>query len=261
MNNFKIFIILAMVFTTILICIIKPQMHKRVLIGGSELALIQEENYERQLSTNPKTTQAPNSIQHQSEQVKQMTQQSPQAVQTQSPPQSYTTGKLSDQFNNQYYGPSRSQMGTPQPQSQYQQQLQPQTQRTQAPQAKQNQSSQITAEQEEIIAWNKWRSDLENQVLKDTDISAPIGTIFRFSFTVDREGNISNLKTWSDNPQYTPMAVNNVKPVILSYQGKRILNFPPKSKRIITNVEGYFITWTSTGYSTPSDFSDYERVK
>ena len=38
-------------------------------------------------------------------------------------------------------------------------------------------------EQEEIIVWNQWRSNLQNQVMRDTKISAPIGTVFKFSFT------------------------------------------------------------------------------
>ena len=57
----------------------------------------------------------------------------------------------------------------------------------------------VLTEQEEIIAWNKWRSDLQNKLMRDSKISAPIGTGFLFSFTVDKYGNISNLKTWSTN--------------------------------------------------------------
>jgi len=123
------------------------------------------------------------------------------------------------------------------------------------------QQKQLTQEELEIIAWNKWRSDLQNQLMRDSKISAPIGTRFMFSFTVDKFGTITNLKTWSSNPSYTPTAVRVIKPILLSYQGKAILNFPANSKRITTNVDGGFTMAYSSNYSKPSDYNDYERVK
>lgn len=122
-------------------------------------------------------------------------------------------------------------------------------------------NKQLTAEQLEVIAWNKWRSDLQNKLMRDAKISAPIGTTFYFSFTVDKAGNISNLKTWSNNSSYTPLAVRVLKPLLLSYQKTPILNFPANSKRIITNAEGSFTMANSTRYSSPSDYNDYERIK
>lgn len=116
-------------------------------------------------------------------------------------------------------------------------------------------------EQEEIIVWNKWRSSLQNKVMQDVKLNAPLGTRFRFSFTVDRYGQISNLKVWSDNPEYTSLAVRQIKPLLLSYQGQPILNFPNGTKRIITNVTGGFVLATFDKYSKPSDYSDVERVK
>ena len=134
------------------------------------------------------------------------------------------------------------------------------TQSLEKPQHKSNAVHQLT-EQEEIIAWNKWRSDLQNQVMMDTKISAPLGVAFKFSFTVDKFGNLSNVKVWSTTPAYSDMAVQTIKPVLMSYQGKPILNFPQGTKRVITNVAGGFVMSTSTGYSSPSDYSDFERVK
>lgn len=118
----------------------------------------------------------------------------------------------------------------------------------------------LTEEELEIIAWNKWRSDLQNRLMMDSKISAPVGTSFLFSFTVDRTGVISNLKTWSNNPSYTQLAINKIKPVLLSYQNKDILKFPERSKRVITNVNGGFTMGYETRYSSPSDYNDYERV-
>ena len=116
-------------------------------------------------------------------------------------------------------------------------------------------------EQEEIIAWNKWRSNLQNQVMKDAPTRAPIGTVFKFSFTVDKYGNMSNVKVWSTTPCYSSMAVRVIKPVLTSYAHKPILNFPEGTKRVITNVTGGYKISTRTKYSSPSDYSDYERVK
>lgn len=118
----------------------------------------------------------------------------------------------------------------------------------------------VLTEEEEIIAWNKWRSDLQNKLMRDSKIAAPIGTSFEFSFTVDKFGTISNLKTWSSNPSYTPLAVRVIKPLLLSYQKTAILNFPTGSKRVITNVNGGFTMARLSRYSSPSDYNDYERV-
>ena len=116
-------------------------------------------------------------------------------------------------------------------------------------------------EQEEIIVWNIWRSNLQNQIMKDTQIGAPLGTAFKFSFTVDKRGRISNLKTWAVPASYNGIAVNYLKPLILSYQGQSILNFPARTKRVITNVTGGFVISTQDRFSTPNDFQDIEKIK
>lgn len=132
------------------------------------------------------------------------------------------------------------------------------------PEPKSFQSSKVKrelTEEEEIIVWNKWRSDLQNQVLRDTKIGAPLGTVFKFSFTVDKFGKIYNLRVWSTSSAYSELAVKVIKPVLMSYQGKPILSFPDGTKRVITNVSGGFRVADYTKYSTPDDYSDIERVK
>lgn len=120
----------------------------------------------------------------------------------------------------------------------------------------------VLTEEEEIIAWNKWRSNLQNQVMRDSSpMTAPLGTIFKFSFTVDKYGNMSNIKVWSPNSNYTDYGVRKIKPVLTSYNHKAILNFPMGTKRVITNVSGGFIISRTAKYSTPEDYSDYEKVK
>lgn len=118
-------------------------------------------------------------------------------------------------------------------------------------------------EQEEIIVWNTWRSNLQNRIMHDTQISAPIGTTFKFSFTVDKKGRISNLRTWAIPESYNPMAINYLKPLILKYMetNDSILNFPARTKRVITNVTGGFVISTQDRFSTPNDFSDIEKIK
>lgn len=131
-------------------------------------------------------------------------------------------------------------------------------------QAKQNSNytaQRVLTEHEETIVWNKWRSDLQNKVMKDTNIGAPRGTGFRFSFTVDKYGNMSNINVWSTNPVYTDLAVRVIKPVLQSYQHQPILKFPAGTKRTITNVTGGFVMAGYTQYSKPSDYSDVEKVK
>lgn len=116
-------------------------------------------------------------------------------------------------------------------------------------------------EAEEVIVWNKWRSDLQNKVMRDSRIAAPRGTVFRFSFTVNKFGQMSNLKIWSDTPGYTNYAIQALKPLLLSYQGKPILNFPARTKRITTNVEGAFAISNQDRFTTPNDYSDIEKVR
>lgn len=117
-------------------------------------------------------------------------------------------------------------------------------------------------EQEEIIAWNIWRSNIQNQIMKDSDIGfAPQGTVFSFSFVVDKFGNVSNIKVECSHPYFMDTAREGVKPAISRLQGKPILNFPKGTQRVTTTFTGNFVISNQNIFSTPGDFSDYERVK
>lgn len=116
-------------------------------------------------------------------------------------------------------------------------------------------------EQEEIIAWNRWRSNVHNQIMRDSNIAyAPIGTMFSFNFVVDKFGNISNIKVDCSDPNYMDIARYNVKKAITKLQNQPILNFPKGTQRKSTVVQGYFFIGFEERYSTPSNFLDYERV-
>ena len=120
----------------------------------------------------------------------------------------------------------------------------------------------MTEEQEEI-AWNIWRSNLQNQIMRDVKLPImPNGTVFKFTFNVDKYGRVSNVQTYSTNPQYTPYAIQYIAPVIRSYQGKSILNFPAGSSRMATRVEGGWKIAEFARYSSPNDYNDTEtKVK
>ncbi len=118
----------------------------------------------------------------------------------------------------------------------------------------------LTAQQEEI-EWNKWRSRLQNQIMNDVHMPAVAqGTIFRFSFDVDKYGKITNIQTSSDTRSYTPYAVQFIAPVIRRYQGRSILNFPAGSQRTATKFVGAWKISTQSRYSTPNDYNDTEKV-
>ena len=119
----------------------------------------------------------------------------------------------------------------------------------------------LTAAQEEI-AWNKWRSNLNNQIMKDSKLpTMPNGIIFKYKFTVDKYGKVSNVQTSSTTPGYTPYAIQFIAPVIRSYQGRSILNFPAGSKREFTEVSGAWKISSNSKLSTPDDFNDIEKIK
>jgi len=120
----------------------------------------------------------------------------------------------------------------------------------------------VITQSEEEIAWNIWRSNLQNQIMKDTKLPyVPKGTVFRFSFDVDKYGRITSIKTWSLNPNYTPYAIQYIAPVIRSYQGRDILDFPDGTQRLSTNFSGGWKISDNAKYSTPNDYNDIEKVK
>lgn len=119
----------------------------------------------------------------------------------------------------------------------------------------------LTEEEIETIEWNKWRADLQNKLMHDAKISAPIGTSFGFSFMVYDNGTITNLTTWTNNQNYGTIAVNVIKPILLSYQGTEILKFPKRTKRVMTYVVGGFTMARTNRFASPDDYNDYERIK
>ena len=118
----------------------------------------------------------------------------------------------------------------------------------------------LTAAEEEI-AWNIWRSNLQNQLMRDVKLpSIPQGTRFDYSFTVDKYGKVTDVKTYATPSSYTPYAIQYIAPVIRNYQGRSILRFPEGSQRVTTVAKGAWKISASSKYSTPQDYNDVEKV-
>ena len=253
MQKLKLFLIFTTVILSLLVLLVQPKMHKQAVITDYQYAFIEEEaEVNKNINITPKSNPNVNiGVSPQKSLVKKTIQQPKKTV---AKPQSKT--KVASNPNTTVekepvLKSSRKPVKT-EPVEVTLSNNEPET-------PKQEIKHELT-EQEEIIVWNRWRSRLQNQVMLDTKIAAPYGTAFKFSFTVDKFGNMSNVKVWSTNPSYSDLAVRAIKPVLMSYQHKPILNFPEGTKRIITNVVGGFVIAHTTEYSKPSDYSDYERV-
>lgn len=120
---------------------------------------------------------------------------------------------------------------------------------------------QFRGSKEEIIAWNVWRSNLQNRIMDESAIEAPVGTLILFSFDVSEDGLISNLKYTCTNKQYAKSARADMVNVLGRLERDEILNFPADTKRKNVRFKGGFLLDYTTQYSKPSDYSDYERVK
>lgn len=250
----SVLIILIVIFVTGLACVTKPVMHKQMMIVGSEYVFVEESKKEEPKTEKTKTL--PKKLQQ--EEAKKV-----QVVQS----------KVKQNKGNKVEIKTEKeiQLKPKNEQNKIKEVVTQEPEKNEKPQVIESNSHEKVeppvfeqkelSEEEEIIAWNKWRSDLQNQIMRDTKISAPIGVTFKFSFTVDKFGNMSNIKVWSETAGYSDMAINAIKPVLVSYQRQPILNFPQGTKRVITNVAGGFVMSATTGYSSPSDYSDYERIK
>lgn len=113
---------------------------------------------------------------------------------------------------------------------------------------------------EETIAWNNWRSSLQNRVMDESQIAAPMGTLVTFSFRVSSRKTISKIKVNCTNWGYSEKVREAMIPLIQSYAGKDFLAFPEGSERKFTDVKGAFLIWYETSYSSPDDYNDFERV-
>jgi len=247
-------LLILLVVSTLSICAIKPDMHKTVIVYNSDYTLVPEEVkiVEKEeipimeIPAKPVETV----VKQETKTVKTQTQSKPQQVkkvETKAPIKKTETKVQKTE-------PPKTITVV-------------QTQKIQKPEIKTETKSQtqtppkVMTQQEEEIAWNKWRSTLQNKIMQDVNLPLmPNGTMFKFSFNVDKYGKISNVQTWSTTSSFTPYAIQYIAPVIRSYQGKDILNFPQGSSRISTTVTGGWKIASTEKLSTPQDYNDYEKV-
>ena len=251
---------ILIVVATISICTIKPDMHKAVLVYNSDYKIVIEDEVKvetteipvMEIQVKPQEQTVKKTTETVAVPKTQTTVQKPiQTVKKQTPVQQTKTETKT------VVKPVTTTTKTEQKQEQQVQPPKPQIVKTTQTQT----APKVLTQQEEEIAWNVWRSNLQNQIMQDVRMPAlPNGIIFKFTFDVDKFGKISNIYTYSDNPAYTPYAIQYIAPVIRSYQGKSILNFPEGSSRTSTVFKGGWKISSSERLSTPKDYNDYEKV-
>ena len=236
---FKILLFLAIISTICIFCT-KPKMHTVVLVYNSDYTIVEPKVETKVEKSLPTVTQQPQQRKKVEEVVN--TVQNTQNTNAEQPKTTIQTKKQTSPQTKQTQNKAVHRTVTTQ-------------------QPKQTEARKMTQAEEEI-AWNKWRSNLQNSIMRDTQLPfVEQGTIFKFTFNVDKFGRVSNVKTWSLTPSYTPFAIEYIAPVIRSYQGKSILNFPYGSSRLTPTVEGGWKIAGKQRYSSPNDYNDIEKVK
>lgn len=280
------FIGTILVILTILVCVTKPQLHKTVFVYDSNYTVVEEKeiptetknlptmvvNAQKEEKTYPKTEKSvttqnvPVKVQQPKVEQKINTNVQPQVVKQENISTPVQTVKTT-QTPNPLLNVLTQKEITPKPEiktEKVEEKKEPVKviEKTVEPVKQSVQTvSQAEKERQELILWNVWRSNLQNKIMQDTKLPIiPEGIIFRFQFDVDKYGKISNVQTWSLTPAYTPYAIQYIAPVIRSYQGREILNFPEGSNRISTTVEGGWKISKTAKFSTPSDYKDSEKV-
>ena len=112
----------------------------------------------------------------------------------------------------------------------------------------------------ELLAWNIWRSNIQNRVMDDSDVDAGYGTIFYFTFKVDKNRNISDVKVISTD-LLNSAATKEVRRAINALNGKSILEFPRGTNRRTVDFTGGFVIGTQAQYATPDDYNDFENIR
>lgn len=276
---FSIVIIAFIVVSTLLVVILKPEMHKEVLIYDSAYTIVQADKVSTETKELPTTSAVKTDKKIVREKINNINKIQPVTKETEKIQTAKKTTTAVTKTSSQKQQVSTKVVKTTKPVQT--KQVKTNTVKSKpaaktktvakqknttvskpATPAKTAAQTQQSAEQTELIKWNKWRSDIQNQLMKDVRLPiVPQGTVFKFQFDVDKYGKVTNIQTWSTNAAFTPFAIQYIAPVIKSYQGRSILNFPQGSNRIATTVEGGWKISNTTKYSTPSDFKDIEKVR
>ena len=278
-KNLFLILLILIVVSTLCILISKPKMHKVVMIYNSDYVVVPNETVEIEEKNMPTIVQQPEvAVSKAKVETKVEVKETPK-VKTSSTKQTTTKAAtptpVVQKEVKKVTQPTvqKQQVAVSQPKKEVKTATTPKVEQIQTVKIEQPQKvvqtkpiqtetpKKVLTAQEEEIAWNIWRSNLQNQIMKDVRLPIiPNGIIFKFTFDVDKFGKVSNVQTWSTTPSYTPYAIQYIAPVIRSYQGRSILNFPTGSNRTTTKVTGGWRISTNTKYSTPNDYNDTEKV-
>ena len=269
-------LLILLIVSTVSICVTKPNLHKNIIVYDSAYTLVTEDEVKTETKDIPimeveiKPVEKTTVVEKKVEPTVTTTKKQPTNVekQTVTKPKQTTTVK-------QTVTKPQTQTITKPVITTVQKPAVKETVKIEAPKVEKIQTAVVTSpsqvakkenispmtQQEETIAWNIWRSNLINQIMQDVKMpTIPQGTVFQFSFTVDKYGKITNIQTGANPANYTPYAIQYITPVIRSYQGRSILNFPEGTARTTTQVTGKWRMSTTKKYSTPEDFNDIEKV-
>ena len=279
MKQILLILLVLIIAATISICTVQPDMHKSVIVYDSDYTLVAEQDVKKETKEVPvmeKTTEPVTTV----TKVEKVSVQKPaekdfkqivSKVEKQTTPVSATkvqTKKTETPKTTTVTKPVTTKVEKP---------VVTKVTKTETPKVEKTtvtkpvqktaviqtttQQPKVMTQQEETIAWNTWRSNLQNKIMQDTKMpNLPTGTVFQFSFTVDKYGKITNVHTGANPSTYTPYAIQYIAPVIRSYQGREILNFPEGTARTVTEVTGKWRISNTERYSTPQDFNDIEKV-
>lgn len=129
----------------------------------------------------------------------------------------------------------------------------------------------VLSEREETIAWNQWRANVANELLRLSNFKKqtskthiPARTHIFFNFDVDINGNISNISIRTTPSSSLSAAKNFYTPLIMMMNRKPVVKFPEGTKRTNVTVSDEMEIIPSSekaNYADPSSYSDYEKIK
>lgn len=125
----------------------------------------------------------------------------------------------------------------------------------------------------ETIVWNNWKSDLHNRIHNDISYlipdNMPLGALYKYSFIIDRNGNVSdvNVKVIFPGISLDGDGENALKAGTIAFKkaiyncGKRhFKGFPKGSQREYVKLELVVQMGFVNVYTKPGDFNDLESV-
>ena len=222
-KNLFLILLILIVVSTLCILISKPKMHKVVMIYNSDYVVVPNETVEIEEKNMPTIVQQPEvAVSKAKVETKVEVKETPK-VKTSSTKQTTTKAATSTPVVQKEVKKvtqptvQKQQVTVSQPKKEVKTATTPKVEQIQTVKVEQPQKvvqtkpiqtetpKKVLTAQEEEIAWNIWRSNLQNQIMKDVRLPIiPNGIIFKFTFDVDKFGKVSNVQTWSTTPSYTP---------------------------------------------------------